>query len=318
MGESLDYWNDLKTSSESGISQFLKTWKNPIFNYQPDFFSKSKESRKISTIGAMPLRFRSNIFRKMRVLGQVDSKFIAVMARNINTSIMEETKSEKSMLLLFDQHAVHERIRLENLTNDNFPEQKYIISSKLKTPIDVSSLFLDQVEIINEYQEKFRTFGLEFCTPNSTDISTLISNTQLHISEQTLMVTHVPSCFVMNEAKSKKCSDEFLSEDITANLIDEIIDTIKKTRGGGLAILPRTIGNVLNSKACRGAVKFGDSISLEECESLMKDLQTCNAPFQCAHGRPSIAPLVDLDQLSLCYKIPKNPAKLNFKQLGNH
>lgn len=53
-----------------------------------------------------------DLFDKIRVLGQVDKKFIAVTAKSLNTS---SDITGHDILLLFDQHAVHERIRLENL-----------------------------------------------------------------------------------------------------------------------------------------------------------------------------------------------------------
>ena len=40
---------------------------------------------------------------------------------------------------------------------------------------------------------------------------------------------------------------------------------------------------------------FNDLLSLEQCSRLMLQLSECFLPFQCAHGRPSIAPLVPLD-----------------------
>lgn len=39
---------------------------------------------------------------------------------------------------------------------------------------------------------------------------------------------------------------------------------------------------------------FNDVLSVEECEQLISRLSRCVFPFQCAHGRPSMAPLVDL------------------------
>jgi hypothetical protein len=46
-----------------------------------------------------------------------------------------------------------------------------------------------------------------------------------------------------------------------------------------------------------GAVKFGDPLYLEECEILLKNLSECQVPFQCAHGRPSLVPIVDLQHV---------------------
>lgn len=39
---------------------------------------------------------------------------------------------------------------------------------------------------------------------------------------------------------------------------------------------------------------FNDALSLEDCQQLVSRLSKCAFPFQCAHGRPSMAPLVDI------------------------
>lgn len=43
-----------------------------------------------------------------------------------------------------------------------------------------------------------------------------------------------------------------------------------------------------------GAIMFNDPLSIEQCEELMERLSHTAIPFRCAHGRPSIVPLVDL------------------------
>lgn len=43
-----------------------------------------------------------------------------------------------------------------------------------------------------------------------------------------------------------------------------------------------------------GAIMFNDSLTLEQCKELMGRLAHTSVPFRCAHGRPSIVPLVDL------------------------
>jgi len=57
-------------------------------------------------------------------------------------------------------------------------------------------------------------------------------------------------------------------------------------------IAPPAIRRILNSKACRHAIMFGDKLSHAECQKLLRRLSTCRNPFQCAHGRPSAVPLV--------------------------
>lgn len=55
-----------------------------------------------------PISFDKTIFNNMTVIGQVDKKFIAVI------------EERKQLIILFDQHAVHERIRLEELLEGIF------------------------------------------------------------------------------------------------------------------------------------------------------------------------------------------------------
>ena len=64
--------------------------------------------------------------------------------------------------------------------------------------------------------------------------------------------------------------------------------------GGASVAPPPAALRVLASKACRRAIKFGDSLDLDACQRLLDGLARCDLPFQCAHGRPTIAPVVQL------------------------
>ena len=55
---------------------------------------------------------------------------------------------------------------------------------------------------------------------------------------------------------------------------------------------PRSLVDLINSRACRSAVMFNDELSAEECRQLISRLAKCHFPFQCAHGRKSMVPLV--------------------------
>ncbi|CAH1757084.1 3095_t:CDS:10 [Entrophospora sp. SA101] len=58
---------------------------------------------------------------------------------------------------------------------------------------------------------------------------------------------------------------------------------------------PRGILDIINSKACRGAIMFNDKLSLDQCKELIAKLSKCEFPFQCAHGRPSMIPILNLE-----------------------
>jgi len=57
---------------------------------------------------------------------------------------------------------------------------------------------------------------------------------------------------------------------------------------------PPAVSRILASKACKRAIKFGDKLSMESCEALLQNLLATDLPFQCAHGRPSLVPLLQL------------------------
>ena len=42
------------------------------------------------------------------------------------------------------------------------------------------------------------------------------------------------------------------------------------------------------------AIKFGDPLSVKDCTLLIKALQDTKAPTRCAHGRPSVIPILDM------------------------
>jgi hypothetical protein len=66
-----------------------------------------------------------------------------------------------------------------------------------------------------------------------------------------------------------------------------------------------------------GAFKFGDELNILTCVNLLTKLSTCQAPFQCAHGRPSLAPIINLDRLCqvIDEKALSERKKLNFAKL---
>jgi DNA mismatch repair protein MLH3 len=75
--------------------------------------------------------------------------------------------------------------------------------------------------------------------------------------------------------------------------------------------MPRLILDYLKSMACHSAVKFGDPLTLAECKSIVGQLSKCELPFQCAHGRPSILPVLKI--VPERPTLPSNTIKVAFK-----
>ena len=63
---------------------------------------------------------------------------------------------------------------------------------------------------------------------------------------------------------------------------------------GGGDVVPPAVRSVLASKACRRAVMFGDALDRGRMQQILNELGLCDFPFQCAHGRPTLAPVLKL------------------------
>lgn len=152
-------------------------------------------------------------------------------------------------------------------------------------------------DILSQYQNKLRKLGLAIEA----------------FDEGYISMTKVPACFLQRESSEKFWNRESPLKSLMHQLVKEVVQTLSETRGGGLGLLPTTIANVLKSKACRSAIMFGDPLTSDECQKMIADLQKCKIPFQCAHGRPSVAPIIHLDQLHI--RETSRPPKLNFRQI---
>lgn len=65
-----------------------------------------------------------------------------------------------------------------------------------------------------------------------------------------------------------------------------------------------------------GAIMFNDVLSRDECEALVRRLSRCSFPFQCAHGRPSMVPLVDVRSLGAKKETPLDSFGSCLRQSG--
>ena len=111
------------------------------------------------------------------------------------------------------------------------------------------------------------------------------------------MIEAVPQCFVQREISELKQRRKSVIDDLVASLIKSQLHFWVSAKGRNSSALPLTIRNVLSSRACKGAIKFGDELSEKRCADLVAELGECGNPFACAHGRPTIHPLVDLSEV---------------------
>jgi DNA mismatch repair ATPase MutL len=119
------------------------------------------------------------------------------------------------------------------IISENFPGQNTVNSRDLEEEI-VLEFPPEVVRILIEYSEKVKKFGLEISTKSNK-----------------ITVTRVPECFVQRNQSELKYRRPSSLRNLVTNLFEEISAVMVETRGG-FGLLPKTIGNVLNSQACRG------------------------------------------------------------------
>ncbi|XP_074812059.1 DNA mismatch repair protein Mlh3 isoform X3 [Natator depressus] len=237
------------------------------------------------------------MINSMQVLHQVDNKFIACL---INTRSEVNANADGNLLVLVDQHAAHERIRLEQLIADSYEKQpeesgkKKLLSSTICPPLEIE-VTEEQRRLLRCCHKSLEEVGLELSFPEN--------------NSSQILVGKVPLCFMEREANELRRKRQPVAKSIVEELIQEQVELLQTT-GGAQGTLPLTFLKVLASQACHGAIKFNDSLTKEESCQLIEALSSCQLPFQCAHGRPSMMPLADIDHLKQEKQPKPNLAKL--------
>ncbi|KAM9068386.1 DNA mismatch repair protein Mlh3 isoform X1 [Sarcophilus harrisii] len=272
------------------LQTLFSEWENPVFARYPevalDVSNEQAESLTVKIHNILyPYRFTKEMVHSMQVLQQVDNKFIACL---MSTKQEENGKAGGNLLVLVDQHAAHERIRLEQLICDSYEKEqpksfhrKKLLSSTIYPPMKVT-VTEEQRRLLQCYHKALEDLGLKLIFPDPPSS---------HI-----LVGEVPLCFVEREANEVRRGRPTVTKSILEEFIREQVELLQTT-GGAQGTLPLTIQKLLASQACHGAIKFNDSLSLEESCRLIEALSWCQLPFQCAHGRPSMLPLADINHL---------------------
>ena len=166
------------------------------------------------------------------------------------------------LLILLDQHAVDERIKLEESM------MQYLKGDISKDAHCQFHLQFDPslISVLNRFGTELDGYGFQYKRPvttNTKGLSITLTRRFLHPSN--------PSKLFFD------CLDWIIDCASSSHLIPGQI--------------PAPILTHFKSKACRGAIMFGDELSQDECHQLFEKLKSCKTPFQCAHGRPSLVPI---------------------------
>ncbi len=167
-----------------------------------------------------------------------------------NTYIVCDKSGE---LVLIDQHAAHERIVYEKLRN-----------IREKAPPGTAQRLLMPETIEFGYRQ---TPVMEKLLPELNAMGFDIE----HFGGETFVIKAVPA---------------ELADSQIAPLLTDIAETAENTdTGPDLSVL---LDECITVMACHGAVRANQALTAGEMQTLLRQLDNCENPFNCPHGRPTM------------------------------
>ncbi|TWW72163.1 DNA mismatch repair protein [Takifugu flavidus] len=287
-------------SSFNSLTTLYSKWNNPVFVRPPtvglDISRQQADGLTVKIHNVLyPYRFSKAMIHSMKadllllfqqsfclimvVIHQVDKKFLACLISTKDSQTTDFPDSEDSYE---DDPAA--------------PGERRLCSSSILPPLEIS-VTEEELRLFRSFQPHLQRLGLEVKFPQA--------------EEPQILVGKVPVCFTEKESNELRRGRLSVIRPIVEvrQIQTNCSPFIKLLRSTGRVrgTLPLTVLKVLASLACHGAIKFNDSLSKDECHSLVASLSSCQLPFQCAHGRPSIAPLVDILHLDKDQKELQRP-----------
>ncbi|KAL5000663.1 hypothetical protein BDV10DRAFT_31387 [Aspergillus recurvatus] len=273
------------------LEDVFDNWKNPVFGRPerpinaldidleyPDAQAHNfRKHRGLDSFGVSKYsgKLRKRDLQAARVIGQVDRKFILV----------QMGRMDASTLVLIDQHAADERCRIERLFEDFFNGSEVqtieVEPVVIAIPAVETSLFRRQAKF-------FQSWGIEYAIEHTA-----------RTDKASIAVSALPTLIAERCRAEPEQLIGILRAEIWKRTEGRPQTSVVGRAGSGedwirqIAGCPQGILDMLNSRACRTAIMFNDVLSVDECQSLVSRLANCVFPFQCAHGRPSMVPLVE-------------------------
>ena len=245
-----------------------------------------------------------------RVIAQVDCKFILVRIDKENLG-PTQADDQGEILALIDQHAADERVRVEKLFTEMCTPlpaddqahihasgheglRSSILTTALVRPITFEASSREQ-QLFVIYASHFASWGVLYDI-DSSEMSSAPGTSRKHkIAVKTLPEPIAERCRTDPKALIELLRGEvWKCEGLTPKKTPDDWEKGAESWLSRISGCPQGIIDMLISRSCRSAIMFNDELSIEQCRNLVQKLARCIFPFQCAHGRPSIIPLVDL------------------------
>lgn len=276
--------------------------------------------------GEIALKLTREMLRNSTVVGQFDSKYIllyvsiADLPSSLSTSAIAAAQSRHSagLLICIDQHAADERIRYDaatralyvgedggadaastNIAADAYTPGLTVASGTAPSVLSVLAVqeplnfTCTELNCIDYYRDDLKAWGFRWeCGNNCSETARLIdldSGSGVGANGSSYVgLAQVPV---------------ILGEPLTSSDFLEFLQHLSLPNSGAvgrtpsLMCAPPAVHRILCSQSCRSAIMFNTALSLQQCVELVHKLGSpihTQFPFQCAHGRPAIIPLTEM------------------------
>lgn len=169
----------------------------------------------------------------------------------------------KGVIYLFDQHASHERVLYETYWAALESLQSTVLASEpCRMTLNISP---SQHRVLESHRKFFHSLNFKYT-----------------LREASICVTSLPVLF------SRLLPIKSVMK--TVNQIHEegVFSSLRQ-----LKVIQKRVA----SASCRHAIMFNDRLTIAQCRDLIHALSSCTSPFICAHGRPTVHPVFDMQHL---------------------
>lgn len=233
--------------------------------YGGDGMAGTDNTDSLKTAAPRAVTLSREDLQSLRPLGQVDNKFIVCHA----DSGSDAAEDGRGCLIIVDQHAADERVRLEEY------EQGL---EDLQHAQSIGVLSCRSLDAPYRFSLTARQHLMW------RDNRCVLEAWQFAIAEAEAGVQDAPP---NGDCMWLECTalPVVYGEMLTIADLREVLDGYSDR---GAYCRPRCVQRILNYRACRTAVMFGDSLSRQQQQAILDGLKGCALPFQCAHGRPTM------------------------------
>ncbi|MBT3176380.1 MAG: DNA mismatch repair endonuclease MutL [Desulfobacula sp.] len=187
---------------------------------------------------------------------------LTILGQVMGTYIVAQ---KNNSLILVDQHAAHERVVYETLKKRN---QALSVQSQTLLVPETLDLTHKEADLLNSILKDLSGLGIKIEPFGGT----------------TFIVKSIPQLIEKKQIKP---------------LVMEIIESFLETQNPSSKV--NWLESCLISMACHTAIRANKTMLQREMVQLLEDLERCENPFHCPHGRPTIISF-DAKQMEKLFK----------------